>query len=197
MVPPAGYFRFGSSLSPSTSDGADDAIPDISSQRKWPADPSSMLSSQTTDGTTFNSDASFFSSEYRKTSIVLDIPSLRRTVRVKGSSTSKPHSLLITEGASLSSASTTIQESVQAVQSPLESSAYVSASNSLFQSGKVPIYGWWSNERSCMEHFTLSLDELVQYNQACEALRHDLYRQSCAFDCYPPSAGSYPSTHQI
>jgi hypothetical protein len=62
-------------------------------------------------------------------------------VRVKGTSISETHSLLITEGASLSSASTLIQEPVQAVQSPLESSAYVTASNSLFQSGKVPIYG--------------------------------------------------------
>jgi hypothetical protein len=42
-----------------------------------------------------------------------------------------------------------------------------------------------------MEHFTLSLDELIQYNQACEALRYDLYRQSCAFDCYPPSFELY------
>ena len=153
MVPPPGYFRFGSS---STSAICPDP----------------------------------------KGSVVPDIPSLRRIVRVKGSSmpttTSETHSLLITEEASIeSSASTSTQESVQAGQSPLESSANVSAPTSLFQSGEVPIYGWWSHERSCLEHFSITLDELVQYNQACESLRYDLYRQSCAFDCYPPSFERY------
>ena len=123
-----------------------------------------------------------------KVSVIPDIPSIRKIVRVKGSSVpptiSEKHSLQITEEASLESpASTSTQESVPAVQSPLASSAYMPASsNSLFKSGELSIYSCWSHEHSCMERFTLSLDKLEQYNQACEAVRYDLYRESCQFD---------------
>ena len=56
------------------------------SQALEPADPSSMHSSPTTDGIRCNYDAPISSSEYVKVGVVPGIPSLRRIVRVKGSS---------------------------------------------------------------------------------------------------------------
>ena len=76
-----------------------------------------------------------------KVGVVPDIPSLRRIVRVKGSSISDTHSLL-DEASRESSASTAIRESVQAMQSPLESSAFSALDDFLSKSGGVPIY--WS-----------------------------------------------------
>ena len=73
------------------------------------------------------------------------------------------------------------------MQSPLESSALSALSNFLLRSGGVPIYSWWSHERSCMERRTLSVYELEEYIEAFDSLRRVRYTQYCQFDFDPPS----------
>ena len=192
MVQPAGYFRFGSSLSsPHCSDGLLSAFPELYSLEEKLAFSSSMHSLPTTDGIHCNSDAPISSFAYVTDSVVPDIPSLRRKVRVKGSSKptiiSETHSERLTDVASLESpAFVHTQESVLAMQSPLESS--LSAYDAfLLKWDGVPIYSWWSHERSCMERLTLSVWELEEYIEACESLRGVRYTQYCQFDRDPPS----------
>ena len=192
MVPPAGYFRFGSSLSsPHCSDGLLSAFPELYSLEEKLAFSSSMHSLPTTDGIHCNSDAPSSSFAYVTDSVVPDIPSLRRKVRVKGSSkptiTSETHSEMLTDEASLESpAFAHTQESVLAMQSPLESSLSAREAFLLKWDG-VPIYSWWSHECSCMERLTLSVWELEEYIEACESHRGVRYTQYCQFDRDPPS----------